>query len=303
MTPSVNAPHRKRSPRNLPRLMNLEASDDKELLILAQGLILCGLPYRSVKGTHYIREAKTAQGVVRLTLVRMHQDIELPYGKDRVMLGWITTRAMQTGKPTVSWESASEYLDTFGLAKGGYEYRAMRQSWRRLASASFSLEIIRAGQDAGRNMPILDEWNLPSMKDRAAEADRGLVMLPGMNYYIRLGATLWAHLLEHPLPLLLSIMREFQDEPKAWDFAAFLCWRSYLCQEGSSIARIPWRELVMQLGSQDSNQRRLRDTLKGIIKRLKFLWPECQAHFLRSSVLEIHPPINGVLPVPRRVKA
>ena len=68
--------------------------------------------------------------------------------------------------------------------------------------------------------PILSRWDLPTLRDRHDEEDRGLVLLPGMKYGVELGPTLWQHLQAHPIPLRLAIMREFQDEPKAWDCAA-----------------------------------------------------------------------------------
>jgi hypothetical protein len=143
---------------------------------------------------------------------------------------------------------------------------------------------------------LFERADLPTLRDKRDESDRHLALLPGMRYSVELGHTLWEHLKAHPVPLPLEVMREFQDEPKAWDFAAYLSWRSHLCQHSDSVARIAWRDLMQQLGSQDKNPRQLRASLKTILARLHLVWPELRAEFSSSGVLEIRPPVRGLLP-------
>lgn len=281
------------------RLLDALNSDDQELLITAQGLILCGLPYKPQAGGYYQRQARTAHGLVRLTVSALDPDTPLPFGKDRVTLAWLTTKAVQTASPVVEWDSASEFFEVFGLKRDGRTYRAFWESWKRLAKTAFVLEVIQTGHDSGRVAPILERWDLPTLRDHRNEAT-GLVLLSGMKYGVQLGKTLWEHLKAHPVPLPLPVMREFQDEPKAWDFAAFVTWRSYLCQHTNGVARIAWRDLVQQLGSQDRDHKQLRKSLKDILRRLRVAWPEVRTVFLRGGTLEVRPPVSGVLPVKER---
>lgn len=278
---------------------------DQELLVVAQALMLCGLPYRPTKETHHVREARTSKGRVRLVVTATDPDTPLPYGKDRVVLAWVTTKALRDNNPVVSWESSSEFFDLMGLNKDGRTYRAFWESWRRLSQATFKIQIIQNGRDSGRHAPIFERWDLPTLGDERKEAT-GLVRLPGMNYSVELGTAMWEHLRENPVPLRLEIMQAFQDEPKAWDFVSFVCWRSWLCERaksegiGNPVARIPFAELLQQLGSVDKDHKRLRKTLKDILDRLGTMWPEMQARFIRAGVLEVGPPIGGVHPVKPR---
>jgi hypothetical protein len=203
---------------------------------------------------------------------------------------------MQTGQPVVEWDSASEYFETFGLDSGGTQYRELKRSWERLAKATMLLEVIQDGVQNIRPSLLFERADLPTLRDKRDESDRHLALLPGMRYSVELGHTLWEHLKAHPVPLPLEVMREFQDEPKAWDFAAYLSWRSYLCQHSDSVARIAWRDLMQQLGSQDTDHKRLRKSLKAILARLHLVWPELRAEFSSSGVLEIRPPARGLLP-------
>jgi hypothetical protein len=308
-SPTISAAlaSRKHSPVSLEReaavihrgfdILNARLDEEEQsLLITAQALILCGLPYKPVEGHKYQRQARTAQGIVRLTVTALDSpETPLPFGKDRVTLAWLTTKAMQTGQPVVEWKSASEFFDLFHLDKGGKGYRLFWESWKRLAKAAFVIETITKGHDAGRVAPILEQWDLPTLHALRDE-EKGLVLLPGMRYGVELGHSLWAHLKAHPVPLPLEVMREFQDEPKAWDFAAYLSWRSYLCQHSDSVARIAWRDLIQQLGSEDTNHKRLRKSLKAILRRLHLVWPELRAGFMPSGVLEIRPPLRGMFP-------
>ncbi|MGC8724945.1 MAG: hypothetical protein ACP5VF_13915, partial [Acidobacteriota bacterium] len=197
------------------KILDARLNDEKQdLLITAQALILCGLPYKPLAGAHYQRQAQTAQGLVRLTVSALDPETPLPFGKDRVTLAWLTTKAMQKSEPVVEWESASEFFDLFHLDKGGKGYRLFWESWKRLAKAAFVLETIHDGHDSGRVAPILESWDLPTLGDRRQE-EKGLVLFPGMRYGVKLGQTLWEHLKAHPVPLPLEVMREFQDEPKA----------------------------------------------------------------------------------------
>jgi hypothetical protein len=269
--------------------------EEQDLLITAQALILCGLPYKPVEGREYKRQAQTAQGIVRLTVSALDSETPLPYGKDRVTLAWLTTKAIQTGQPVVEWESASEFFDLFHLDKGGKGYRLFWESWKRLANTAFKIETLTKGREAGRVAPILEQWALPTLRS-LREEEKGLVLLSGMRYGVELGRTLWEHLQAHPIPLPLEVMREYQNEPMAWDVAAYLSWRSHLCQHSDSVARIAWRDLMQQLGSQDTDHKRLRKNLKAILARLHLVWPELRAEFLPSGVLEIRPPARGLLP-------
>jgi hypothetical protein len=269
--------------------------EEQDLLITAQALILCGLPYKPVDGREYQRQAQTAQGIVRLTVSALDSETPLPFGKDRVTLAWLTTKAMQTGQPVVEWESASEFFDLFHLHKGGSYYRLFWESWKRLANAAFVIKRITDRHDATEIAPILEKSDLPTLR-ALHEEEKGLVLLPGMRYGVELGHSLWEHLKAHPVPLPLEVMREYQNEPKAWDFAAYLSWRAHLCQHSDRVARIAWHDLIQQLGSQDKDHKQLRKSLKDILARLHLVWPELRAEFLPSGVLEIRPPARGLLP-------
>jgi hypothetical protein len=280
----------------------------QELLLIAQALVLCGLPYLPERDettgkpiTHYQRSGNTAMGSVTVTIAATNPSIELPYGKDRVVLAWLQTKAKQQKSPTIHWKSAGEFFRAFGLSSSGANYKQFRETWKRLTNAVIRIDIDTDKDNSGQLMPLFNDWYLPTLKDQKTES-KGLQTLNGLGYSVTLADALFRHLCKHSVPLRLEIMRLFQNEPKAWDFVAFICYWSWRSENAKSrgrnhVVEISWQDLYKQLGSSDSDERRLRSTLRNVIDKLKTVWPECQATLLRGGKLEVRPPVNAIHPV------
>ena len=310
-----------------------DPESDQELLYVARALILCGLPYRKLvdgEGNllpYYRRSARTAKGKVTLTIGASNPDIPLPYGKDRAVLAWVQSKALKQGNPTITWSSAKEFFDAFELSTAGYQYKSFKETWRRLANAVFTITM--EGDDIGEMgqiMPLMEGWHLPGMKSRIDPPDNAEPILERMNlptlldknreakgnqlfaampWSVTLSPTLYKQIQENKVPLRLEVMRLFTHEPKAWDMASLISYRSWICQNNKSrgresTARISWSDLVEQLGSVDLNHKQLRSTLRDAIRRILIVWPECQAKLLHGGTLEIKPPIDSVHPVKSR---
>ena len=285
-------------------------TESQEFLVAAQALIYCGLPYKPLLDssgkpiTHYKRTARTARGSVTLTVAAQDPDIPLPFGKDRLALAWVQTKAKKQGDPLVRWESAREFFEVFGLDGGGKEYRLFRETWERLSNAVFTIRYEGEEFVRGRLIPLLEDYDLPTHRDRQQESG-GVTRMKGLPYFVRLSPTLWKHLQESPVPLRWDVMRHFRNEPKAWDFVSFICYRAWTLEMagvkgGTAVARIPWQELLEQLGTEDKDEYRLRHTLKRILDRLKVIWPECRADFMRGGLFVIERPVNALHPVKPR---
>jgi len=282
-------------------------SAKQELLYIAQVLVLCGLPYRQPKSaegaplTHWERSARTAQGEVRLILGTLDPKVGLPYGKDRVLLSWLITKALQTGSPKITWDTATDFFEAFGLNTGGANYRWFLAAWKRLANLAIKIDRHEygRGEDWGRLRVVIEDYRLPTPREQIQEATGGVRLPLEAPYAAELGAKLFQELQEgRVVPLPLPVMREFQDEPKAWDFACFVFWRSWVCQKSQQfnsnpVARISWQDLQLQLGSTDKDAKQLRKTLRAFLDRLRIVWPECQAGF-ESSTLVIEPPLSSL---------
>ena len=72
-------------------------------------------------------------------------------------------------------------------------------------------------------------------------------------------------------------MRRFRSQPKAWDFAQFVLFRSF---SASAPSVVPWNELLSQMASQDGYPRRLKLTLGRVLQEIRAVYPDFPVGFL-----------------------
>jgi hypothetical protein len=300
----------KRRPREANRVHRLLAAMDAkaendDLLYSAQALILCGLPYAPTSERTIVREARTSRGRLRVTFSATLKNVPLPYGKDAVLLTFLTTKAILGDNPTVSFATAREYLELFGEDTGGRNYKLLADRWRRLAGLVVGVE---------RQGDITHESHLQVVITAAKLPNRSSIMATrsGMErfaalqpyYSITLGRDFWVDLRSKAVPLLLPVMRAFATRPLAWHFVQYVHWRSYVALRATAHghtapARIDWPELRLMLGSTTRHDKQLRRELRTVLTDLKLLWPECNAHFDRFTLC-IGAPASGVTLVESR---
>ncbi len=64
-----------------------------------------------------------------------HPSYGVPWGQDRLVPIFLATLAIRQQKPAITFRSAAEMLDVFGLQQGGTQYR-------RLIASFFENEIV-----------------------------------------------------------------------------------------------------------------------------------------------------------------
>jgi hypothetical protein len=65
-----------------------------------------------------------------------HPDFGLPFGQDRLVPIFLATLAVRQRSQTIRFKSAAQMLDTFGMAKGGKEYRRLVHAFERIFGAT-----------------------------------------------------------------------------------------------------------------------------------------------------------------------
>jgi hypothetical protein len=60
-----------------------------------------------------------------------HPDYGVPFGQDRIVPIFLATLAVQQKSKTIQFKSAAEMLETFGMSKGGKEYRRLVGAFER----------------------------------------------------------------------------------------------------------------------------------------------------------------------------
>ena len=87
------------------------------------------LPVRRPPAGQILYERRNGQFILQVT---GHPQFGLPFGQDRLVPIFLATLAVRQQSQTVRFQSAAELLDTFGMAKGGKEYRRLVAAFERI---------------------------------------------------------------------------------------------------------------------------------------------------------------------------
>ncbi|MGH9628451.1 MAG: replication initiator protein A [Bryobacteraceae bacterium] len=80
-----------------------------------------------------VYERRNGNFVLRIT---GHPDFGVPFGQDRIVPIFLATLAVRQKSQTIRFRSASEMLETFGMQKGGKEYRRLIAAFERIFGAT-----------------------------------------------------------------------------------------------------------------------------------------------------------------------
>ena len=99
----------------------------------ARPFVLCGLPIRRPPAGQLLFERRKGHFALQVT---GHPEFGLPFGQDRLVPIFLATMAVRQQSRIVRFESAAELLDTFGLSKGGKEYKRLVSAFERIFGAT-----------------------------------------------------------------------------------------------------------------------------------------------------------------------
>jgi hypothetical protein len=279
-----------------------------EVIVTAQFLIFMGLPSRSTTERVIKKSTRMADGSqIVVTFTAMNDGVKLPFGSDVNMLHWMINRAIQTGHPFISWETAQEYLTWMNLSKGGRTLKELRARFERIAGLAITVQRTDSTDVETFVMPIVRASRLPSsvkVSENAAAAsttNEDEPKKPSQPRGLMFDESFFQDFIAHNVPMLKALLLLVSERPQLQQYIGFLGWRSWAA---SAPTLIPWSSLKEQIWHGDSNERRIKQRFKETIKALKIAWPELQAE-ARPGGLWIAPPLKGIqfipsLPAPAR---
>jgi hypothetical protein len=168
-------------------------------------------------------------------------------------------------------------LDTFGMSKGGKEYRRLIQAFERIFGATIFFGSDRLKGTAKvvqrSRFNFLQEARIWYNRD----ADQTALSEDFENTVV-LSDDFYNEITSHPIPTDLEAVRVLAGAPAVLDL--FL-WLSYRCHISKREERIPIFGpfgLAQQLGSVEySRPRRFRVKLEQWLDTIRALWPQCPA--------------------------
>jgi hypothetical protein len=240
----------------------------------ARPFVLCGLPIRRPPAGQLLFERRNGHFTLQIT---GHPQFGLPFGQDRLVPIFLATLAVRQRSQIVRFESAAELLDTFGLAKGGKEYRRLVAAFERIFGAT-----IFFGTDSTRaTAKVVHRARFNFLSEAQIWYDRDPAQKPLSEEFanvVVLSDEFYREIAAHPIPADLEAVKVLAASPAVLDL---FVWLTYRCFASKGPERIPLfgnLGLVQQLGCVEySRPRRFRAMLEYWLASIRVLWPDCPA--------------------------
>src|SRR6516225_3463677 len=236
--------------------------------------VLCGLPVRRPPQSDLVYERRNGFFTLQIT---GHPEFGLPFGQDRLVPIFLSTLAVRQQSQTIRFKSAAQMLDTFGMAKGGKEYRRLVAAFERIFGATifFGTDSISGGTRVVHRcrFNFLREaqiwYDRDSLQDSAAEHFENVIVLSDEFY---------KETLAHPIPTDVEAVKVLASAPAVLDLFMWLVYRCFIAKREEQIPLFGDFGLTAQLGSVEyTRPRRFRAMVQQWLSTIRTVWPECPA--------------------------
>lgn len=247
---------------------------NQALCYCSRPFMLCGLPVRRLPPDQLVYQRRNGQFVLQIT---GHPNYGVPFGQDRIVPIFLATLAVQQKSPAIRFHSAGEMLETFGMHKGGKEYRRLVGAFERIFGATifFGTDQIRA------TAKLVQRSRFNFLREAQIWYNRQPdqpVLSDEFENVIVLSDEFYREISEHPIPTDLEAVRVLSASPAVLDL---FMWLSYRCFSAKSEEIIPLSGglgLAAQLGNADyARPRKFREKLGDWLQVVRSMWPECPA--------------------------
>jgi hypothetical protein len=253
---------------------------NQTLAFSSRPFVLCGLPVRRPPEGELLFERRNGSFLLQ---VAGHPQFGLPFGQDRLVPIYLATLAVQQKSQTVRFKSGAEMLETFGMQKGGKEYRRLVGAFERIFGATifFGTDAMvgKAKMVQRSRFHFLQEaqiWYDHQLEQRALSEHFENVIVLSDEFY--------REITSHPIPTDLEAVRVLAGSPAALDLFMWLSYRCFVARGREVIPLFGDRGLANQLGSVEyTRPRRFCQKLEQWLKLIRVLWPECPAEINRSG--------------------
>jgi Plasmid encoded RepA protein len=236
--------------------------------------ILCGLPVRRPPAGQLLFERRNGHFVLQVT---GHPDYGLPFGQDRIVPIFLATLAVRQQSQTIRFRTGSEMLDTFGMHKGGKEYRRLVAAFERI----FGATIFFATDNQLRKAHVVHIARFAFLREAQIWYNRDAGKIPWQQFenIVVLSEEFYKEVMAHPIPTDLEAVKVLSGAPAVLDLFMWLCYRCFASRREESIPLFGKYGLTAQLGSVEySRPRRFRAMLEQWLGVVGAIWPECPAH-------------------------
>lgn len=253
---------------------------NQTLAFSSRPFVLCGLPVRRPPAGELLFERRNGNFLLQIT---GHPEFGLPFGQDRLVPIYLATLAVQQKSQTVRFRSGAEMLETFGMQKGGKEYRRLVGAFERI----FGATIFFGTENMAGKAKMVQRSRFNFLQEAQIWYDRNFdqpALSDQFENVIILSDEFHREITSHPIPTDLEAVKVLAGAPAALDLFMWLSYRCFVAAGQEAIPLFGERGLANQLGSIEySRPRRFCQKLEQWLKMIRVLWPDCPAQINRTG--------------------
>ena len=248
--------------------------------------VLCGLPVRKPPKGQMLYERRNGDFVLQ---VIGHPNYGLPFGQDRVVPIYLATLAIRQQSQTIRFRNPAEMLETFGMHKGGKEYRRLVAAFERI----FGATIFFGTDSLSARARVVQRSRFSFFNEAQIWYSRDPEQYPVSDQFenvIVLSDEFYREITAHPIPADLEAVKVLAGSPAVLDLFMWLSYRCFLAKGKESIPLFGAYGLAAQIGSIEyARPRRFREKLDAWLDFIRVLWPDCPARISNDGMsLEVN---------------
>ncbi len=186
---------------------------DQTLCFSSRPFVLCGLPVRKPRGGELLYERRNAHFTLQ---VAGHPQFGVPFGQDRIVPIFLATLAIRQKSQTIRFKTAAEMLETFGMHKGGKEYRRLVAAFERI----FGATIFFGTDSLGARAMVVQRSRFNFLREAQIWYNRRpdqRVLGDEFENTITLSDEFYREIMAHPIPTDLEAVKVLASAPAVLD--------------------------------------------------------------------------------------
>jgi hypothetical protein len=215
--------------------------------------------------------------------ITVHPSYGLPFGQDRIVPIYLATLAVRQQSQTIRFRTAAEMLETFGMHRGGKEYRRLVAAFERIFGAT-----IFFGTDAFHGTArVVQRSRFSFFREAQIWYSRDPEQYPVSDQFenvIVLSDEFYREIVAHPIPADMEAVKVLASAPAVLDLFMWLSYRCFVAKGKETIPLFGPRGLASQIGSTEyARPRKFREKLDQWLESIRILWPECPARISQDG--------------------
>lgn len=234
--------------------------------IMHAGFAVTALPHKDISDHVWVRQGGPVKLRVESGIDANDVPVGVPFGSiARMILLYLQTEAVKTRSRDIELgRSMNQWLTTMGIDNGGKTYRLVREQSKRLSLCRLTFYRVTDAATHITNGSFVRDAILPT---------RDSDQLPLWREAVRLDEGFYQSLIDHPLPVRETAIREIGHRSMAIDVYVWLAYRLHQLTKPTPIS---WAAVYAQFGGGYAQIRQFKAKFKEPLALALAAYPEAQ---------------------------